>query len=238
MISLPNSHNILQNTLYDYLLINAKRYDLSKILVSKVSYDDFQCLDPSDYILTYSHSTEKNPIQTGEIWRPRREIIEYDGNVALQFTQPENNEAIEWPLFLVLVNRVEFYPRPSFVPSKRRQKLEHSDHSVSETDFGKCIYFQMLITPLCENISYIHTHMHTHTHTHTHTCIHTHTIHTCTHAHSTYTTHMHTHKQHTCTCMHTHAHAYTGKHAHARIFTISKKSQVVKLAAPHHRYHN
>ena len=138
--SLPCTPGITPYTVFDYFTKHSSKYDLTKVEIHKHT-DDTVCLEPNDYLLTYSSSTEKQPIQFGERWRTRRDITEYDSNVAIYF-RPSNDIVMTLPFFVLLGNKKEFYPRRQLLSSissiRRRHRASSGMDPISgtETDTG------------------------------------------------------------------------------------------------------
>ena len=72
--------------------------------------------DPSDYLLFYTYTTEKPPVQFLEGWRTRRDTTDFDGFVAVHFSVNSSN-SLSIPFYLILANKKEFYPRPHLLTS-------------------------------------------------------------------------------------------------------------------------
>ena len=131
-ISLPCTPGLEPSTVFQYLVINANLYNLNKVRVTMKSPDPTKMTVPEDYLLTYSYSTKKEPVQITENWRTRRETTEYDGNVTLQYCKSESDDVLNLPFFVILANKKEFYPRPNMltsVSSLRRSRQRTSSVS-------------------------------------------------------------------------------------------------------------
>jgi len=127
MASLPCTPGLTPSIAYDYFVNHASKYELSKIQIKK-STNKKEHLPALDHLLTYSYSTEKQPVQFMESWRTRRDPTEYDGNVAVHFRRSDNTDVITLPYFVILGDKKEWYPRPQLLSSvsslRRRQRTQ------------------------------------------------------------------------------------------------------------------
>lgn len=114
-------------------MLNSNIYDLAKVPVC----DESTSCVASSHVLTYSYSTNKEPIQFTENWRNRRDKTEYDGNVAIHFIPTDDVDVINLPFFIALGNKKEFYPRPYMLSNVSSLKGRQRGSSTAEHEvFG------------------------------------------------------------------------------------------------------
>ena len=139
-VSVPCSEDLTPSTVYNYLVINALRYGLSKVRICSEEKDVQQA---SSILLTYSYSAEKDPVQAAENFAIR-DKTDYDGNVAVHFVATKNVDVVNLPFFVALGSKKEFYPRPYMFSKmsslKRRQRVYSNTDVFIDSETGNTTF--------------------------------------------------------------------------------------------------
>ena len=142
---MPCSEGLAPSTVYNYFVVNAHKYGLSKVRITpedpsnNTTTTSNQLHQACSFSLTYSYSAEKEPIQLPENFAIR-DKTDYDGNVALYYVPSENADVVNLPFFVTLGSKKEFYPRPYMFSKmsslKRRQRVYSTTELLVESDIG------------------------------------------------------------------------------------------------------